>query len=157
MARFSLLLAYLSVTWAETGIPAHLPHVVIETNQDRALNLAEWQGRIVIVNFWATWCLPCREEMVELQKAAAQRKEDLRIIAIAVDVQGWRSVTPFLREYDIRFPVAVVTPALLRSFGMERPLRLLPQTLIFDRQGRRAAHFKNAVTVKDLDGLLGPP
>ncbi len=131
-----------------------LPSVRVTTAQNIQLQLNEWKDSTVIVNFWATWCGPCRQELKELQKIADEHRQHVRILGIALDQMGWKEVTPFLRQHDIQFPVALINRTILRAFGFRREPEPVPQTFIFEPGGKLAIHFKTALAANDFTSLI---
>lgn len=108
------------------------PDFYLPTLQGKAVRLSELRGRPVVVNFWATWCTPCRREMPQF-KAAYDQYRDRGLLVIAVNVQEPEgSVRQFAEEFGLDFPVA-----LDRSGEVSRAYRLLglPATYFIDRQG----------------------
>lgn len=101
-------------------------------------SLAQWRGKVVVVNFWATWCVPCREEMPEF--VLAQREfgpRGLQFVGIAVDQRD--KVEQFARELGLNYPALIGgydAVDLSKSLGNE--LSALPFTIVIDRQGNVA-------------------
>jgi peroxiredoxin len=100
-----------------------------------AIRLADFRGKPLIVNFWATWCPPCREEMPSMQRAHAQiSKEGMALIAINVGEDA-ETVTQFLGQIPVAFPLPLdETSAVVTSW----PVRGLPTTFVVDPEGRLA-------------------
>jgi len=83
-----------------------------------ALNLADHRGRVVIVDFWATWCGPCRMVMPHLQKIhETYADQDVRVIALSVDRAGPATVKAFIAKNKYTFPVAMADANLVRAYG----------------------------------------
>ena len=98
------------------------------------LRLSDYRGRVVLLNFWATWCPPCRAEipdLVELQRTWAA--EGLEVIGVSLDEEGFEAVRPFAEAYDINYPLVVDDGTVAAQFGS---LYGLPTTLILDKEGR---------------------
>ena len=95
--------------------------------------LAQYQGKPVIVNFWATWCPPCRREMPSMQRAWEQLREQ-GIAMLAVDVgETEDTVFPFLADYQVTFPILFDhDSAVMKAW----PVKGLPTTFVLDAQGR---------------------
>jgi thiol-disulfide isomerase/thioredoxin len=92
------------------------------------------RGRVVLVNFWATWCLPCRAEMPLLQAMADRHREaGLVVLGLSVDRAGPDVVRTFLHERDITYPVAIVGREVETAFG---GMQGYPTSLLLDRAGR---------------------
>jgi thiol-disulfide isomerase/thioredoxin len=104
---------------------------------DRAeFRLSDYGGSVVLLNFWATWCKPCLDEIPwfnEFNRKYSNR--GLRVIGISVDDGGWKTVEPFLKDHRVEFRVAVAEEDLRDQYG----IRKLPTTLLLDRKGKIAA------------------
>ncbi|MDX2178400.1 MAG: TlpA disulfide reductase family protein [Bryobacteraceae bacterium] len=139
--------------FALAAAPPALPDIEFGTNAGRKMALSELKGRVVLVNFWASWCVPCREEMPALDRLAKSKPDSLRVIGLSIDARGWPAVTPFLRQHSIGFPVAIANRAALRAFGF-RETPALPQTFLFGRDGKLILHFSTALNEADLRKLV---
>ena len=92
------------------------------------------RGKVVLVNFWATWCPPCRVEMPGFQRAYEKFKgEDFVVLGVAMDAGGSDEVRQFITERQITYPIAMATPSMVRDFG---GVRFLPTSFLIDRDGR---------------------
>ncbi len=102
----------------------------------QTFRLSEHRGQVVFLNFWATWCPPCREEMPAMERLYRQRKGDgFVLIAVSVDADS-SVVRPYLQAHGLTFPVALDPKMdLANGYGV----RALPSSFIIDRQGNLAA------------------
>jgi len=118
--------------------------------------LETWRGRVLVVNFWATWCAPCREEIplfVRLQKRLGSR--GLQFVGIAIDRPV--PVAEFQREYAMNYPILIgglETMELLREAGNRSGV--LPFTLIIDRGGRLVSSKLGTLREAQLEALVEP-
>jgi thiol-disulfide isomerase/thioredoxin len=93
----------------------------------------ELAGKVVVLNFWATWCGPCKLEMPSLQSLHEDRAADgVVVLGLATDVGGGSAVEDFLAERDITYPVGRATNEHRRAFG---GIRGIPTTFVIDREG----------------------
>jgi thiol-disulfide isomerase/thioredoxin len=118
--------------------------------------LEQWRGRVLVVNFWATWCAPCREEIpgfVRLQARHGGR--GLQFVGIAIDQPD--KVAEFAREFRINYPLlmgGLETMELLRQAGNRAGV--LPYTLVLDRGGRVVSREPGGLKEPRLEGLVEP-
>jgi thiol-disulfide isomerase/thioredoxin len=117
---------------------------------------SEWQGQVLVCNFWATWCAPCREEIPLLMSEREKYRESgLEIVGIAIDNAG--KVGEFAASLKITYPIL-----LAEADGLDLMRKLgntsggLPYTVIADRQGTVVHRKLGAMQQADLDGILGP-
>ncbi|GIX47180.1 MAG: hypothetical protein KatS3mg131_1391 [Candidatus Tectimicrobiota bacterium] len=115
--------------------------------QGNLVRLADTRGRVVLLNFWATWCPPCRAEMPALEALHRDyQKRGLTILAISSDVEGEKAVAPFVRRYGLTFTV-LLDPR--NTLGERLQVRGLPTTYLLDKAGRIAAY---EVGIRDWNG-----
>lgn len=110
------------------------PAFELETLDGAPVSLADLRGKVVVVNFWATWCPPCRVEMPGFQRVYTDRREDgLVIVGVSLDQGGEGPVREFVRERGITFPIAMADANVAQAFG---GVRTLPTSFLIDREGR---------------------
>jgi peroxiredoxin len=100
----------------------------------QAVRLSSHRGQVVLLNLWATWCAPCREEMPSMQRLWERLKDQgFVILAVSEDEQGADVVAPFVKQYGITFPV-LVDPQ--REVGDRYGVWGYPESFVIDREGR---------------------
>lgn len=98
------------------------------------VSLDSLKGKVILLNFWATWCPPCREEMPSMEKLHQKMagRSDFVIIAVNVDKEGWPAVDGFLKRLPVTFPILIDPDGrLAKSYGTE----LLPESYLIDKKG----------------------
>jgi thiol-disulfide isomerase/thioredoxin len=106
------------------------------------LKLSDYKGRVVLLDFWATWCHGCKTEIpwyMEFQRKYKGR--GLAVIGVSMDDDGWKSVRPFLREHQFNYPVVIGNQDLAKVYGVDS----MPVTLLIDRQGKIADSYSGVV------------
>ena len=133
--------------------PRPAPDFVLTTFEGERIQLSDYRGRIVVLNFWATWCPPCRIEAPVLQRAA-ERLDAAGVTVLGIDVWDDRAAAiEFLAETGVTYPNAEdVTRLIPVEFGVTG----LPETFVIDRRGILARRWLGPLTDADLDELLAP-
>lgn len=117
----------------------------------------EWDGKLVVLNFWASWCAPCRTEMPLLDATARRHGgHGLAVVGIAVDEAG--ATRDFLRENPVGYPILIDDPQmsgeLSASYGNNR--KVLPYTVLIGRDGRILAQHAGSFDETALESWLKP-
>jgi len=120
-----------SVPKAKIGQPA--PDFTLQTVDGRSITLSSLRGKVVLVNFWATWCPPCREEMPSMEEMYRNYAPGgLELLAINIEENGPQVLPGFLNDHPHTFPVLMDTEARVQnSYGVFQ----FPETYIVDRNG----------------------
>lgn len=116
--------------------------------------LDERRGKVVLVNYWATWCPPCRVETPGLVRLANEHKSrGLEVVGISLD-EDLGAIRPFVVEYEVPYPILLPADRTNLSLTVEA----LPTTVLYDRQGRMAKRYTGAVSESifraDVESLL---
>jgi thiol-disulfide isomerase/thioredoxin len=130
------------------------PDLALTNLEGKAHSLAEYHGKIVVLNFWATWCLPCRDEMPMLSKLAPHYDEkSVAFLAVSIDdAQTQPKIAHFLKKKKITLPVFTgAVPETLKQFSLGE---IVPATLILDRDGTSAFRVEGQASKKDISTRL---
>ncbi len=112
-------------------VPA--PDFSLQDLQGKALSLSAYKGKVLIVNFWATWCPPCRREVPDFIEAYKELQgEGLEIIGISVDEMTAPELQGWVTKMGINYPVALATPKVVTDY---EPGDYIPATIVIDRKG----------------------
>jgi peroxiredoxin len=144
-----LVTAVLSLAWGWAEVRAEAaPDLRLTTVKGEELKLADYKGKVVLLNFFGSWCGPCRKEAPELVKL--QRKMEakgLQIIGLAVS-SPLNDVKDFISKYKINYPVALYGEKELKSYG---GVRAVPTTFFVDKKGQMAGGVEGLVPAKTLE------
>ncbi len=133
--------------------PIPAPDLTLETMNGRTLNLAEQQGKVILVNFWATWCGPCRREIPDLIELYSDlRSEGLVIVGIAVDQEGAEVVKPFVEEREINYPI-VLDPDQSTESHFEA-MYGLPTTYVVNPDGKIVRRVLGVFPIEEMKPQL---
>jgi len=155
------LLSFLGVRiWPQVAAAAGVassnaaaPHIALTTLDGAAVSTESLAGKVVLLNFWATWCPPCRLEMPGFQRVYEQfRGDGFVVLGVSMDGGGSDGVRRFLTERHITYPVAMATPETIRGFG---GVRLLPTSFLIDREGRIRNEVRGLFAFAALEQAIG--
>lgn len=165
VASIVLLVASLALT---TNAPADLtptnsrkpiPEVALTDANGAPVDLSAYKGRVVLLDFWATWCEGCKEEIpwfMEFQDK--YNKTGLDVVGASLDDDGWKSVTPYLSEHKINYRIVIGTFESAKQFGVDKGM---PVSVLIDRTGKIAdvhpGMVDKAAFEREIQRLLREP
>lgn len=133
--------------------------ITLKDLDGKTVNLSEFKGRVVMLNFFATWCPPCKAEtpdFIELQNEHGP--DGLTIVGISLDQKGVDSVKEFSREFKINYPILYAGPQAQEIIDSVGGFRGIPTTVIINREGKIVKKFtgliKKEVWEKEIKSLL---
>lgn len=149
--RFYLLLAVFAlIAWAIVTLFRHdaevgpergtqAPQFSLSDREGRQIKLQDYRGKAVLINFWATWCGPCRHEMPSLEQLYKKFEgEGFEIIGISLDEEGWGPVDAFLKVVPVSFPIVLDHEQLVSE---KYQTYRIPETYLIDKDGKIADKF----------------
>jgi peroxiredoxin len=141
--------------------PTIAPDFAVPDLDGQAVRLSNFRGRVVLLNLWATWCPPCREEMPSMERLFRQlRDRGFVLLAVSQDEGGRAAVDPFVRDMGLTFPV-LVDPQ--HQVGDRYQVWGYPESFVIDREGRVVERvigprkWDSPKQVQALETLLSAP
>ena len=129
-----------------------VPQFSLTSLEGKTVAMKDLANKVVIIDFWATWCGPCREEIPHLNELYSELKsKGLEIVGISMDSDGTDSVKDFVREFRMQYPVVMGDEKLAESFG---GLIGLPTTFIIDRSGKIAKKYIGLPPADDMTKIV---
>jgi len=129
------------------------PHFTLPDADGGNAMLADYAGRVLLLNFWATWCGPCKVEMPWFVDFEDRFSDDgFAVVGVSVDQPGWEIVRPFLERQPLNYRIALAdTPERLAPFG---ETYILPKTWLIDREGRLATEHIGLVDFDSIESQI---
>jgi len=113
------------------------PNFMLADSSGKAVRLSDFRGQAVLLNFWATWCAPCKLEIpwfVEFERNYGDR--NFAVVGVSMDEDGWKNVRPYMEAVKVSYPIVIGNDEVSRAFG---GIESLPATLLIDKAGRIAS------------------
>jgi peroxiredoxin len=125
------------------------PEFELKDLAGKSVHLADYHGKVVLLNFWATWCPPCKEEMpwfVDLQQRYGA--QGLQVIGVAMDDSSQQTIESFTKRLGVNYPVLLGKESIAQAYG---DVQFLPDTFYIGRDGKIVAHVQGLVNRKDIE------
>jgi peroxiredoxin len=132
------------------------PEFALKDSDGKIVKLSDYKGKIVLLNFWATWCGPCKIEIPWFKEfETTYKNKDFAVLGVAMDDEGWEIVKPYIEQQKINYRMLLGTEPVGALYG---GVDSLPTSFMIDREGRIAAvHVglvSKSVYVEDIKQLL---
>ena len=128
---------------------APAPSFTLQDATGKPVSLKQFRGKVVLLNFWATWCGGCKKELPQLdtlQRRMGKRK--LAVLAVSMDEKGWGEVKPFLASIGkVSYRIGLADSALAKDYSVQS----LPSTFLIDKHGNIAARHRGLLEGQDLE------
>lgn len=129
------------------GLPA--PEFELKDLAGKEVRLSDYHGKVVVLNFWATWCPPCKEEMpwfVDLQQRYGA--QGLQVVGVAMDDSGEKTIASFTERLGVNYPVLLGKESVAQAYG---DVQFLPDTFYIGRDGKIVAHVQGLINRKEIE------
>jgi peroxiredoxin len=115
------------------GKGVQAPDFTLPDIEGKMVSLAEYRGKVVLLNIWATWCPPCVEEMPSMERLYQEMKgEDFEILAVSIDTSGTEAVLPFMKKHRLNFTTLTDTKGTIKNIYQTTGV---PESFIIDKNG----------------------
>jgi thiol-disulfide isomerase/thioredoxin len=149
----NLFRCFLVAVMLVSGVAAAAESFALKDVAGKTHRLADYRGQWLIVNFWATWCPPCLEEIPDLI-AIKDARADVQILGVAMEFQDAKQVSQFADGMFVNYPIVLGDKKNADSVGS---VEGLPTTFIYDPQGKLVKRQAGKITRKQIEALIGLP
>jgi cytochrome c biogenesis protein CcmG/thiol:disulfide interchange protein DsbE len=125
------------------------PDFALKDADGKTVHVADYKGKVLLLDFWATWCPPCKIEIPWFMDMQRKNKDKgFEVLGVAMDDNGWEDVKPFLADLKVNYRVVVGTDETAKEYG---GVDALPTTFLIDREGKIAAVHVGLASRKDFE------
>lgn len=154
LATLSILgVAHLSaITLKKETDRKKAPDFELKDSQGQVVRLSDYAGRVILLDFWATWCVPCKSSMPWFDELSKKYQvAGLTVLGVSIDSEGWDAVKPFLDKIRITYPIVVATQRVTYLYG---DVDTVPLAFFIDRNQRVAAIHLGEASRKEFENTI---
>ena len=130
------------------------PDFTLTDTEGEKVSLSDYKGKVIILNFWATWCGPCKMEIPSFIELQEKYRDDLVILGVSLDRNGPQVVVPFVKKNEINYPIVYGNGQVVQAYG---GVRGIPTTFVIDRdfniQRKYVGYREHSVFENDVVAL----
>ena len=127
------------------------PEFALQDSSGKTVSLKDYRGKVVLLDFWATWCHGCKLEIPWFADFARKySSKGLEVVGVSLDSDGWKVVKPFIETANVPYTIILGNDAMAKTYGIEN----MPDTFLIDRQGRIAAAYNGLVDKDNVESNL---
>ena len=136
-------------------MPTAAPDFTLSGLDGQLVRLSDFKGKVVILDFWATWCPPCRAELPHFKALYSKyRTQGLEIVGVALDDGGASVVRPFVQAQGITYPILIGDEKVTQAYG---GIRGIPTTFVIDREGQIVNKYVGYQSREVFESAVKPP
>jgi peroxiredoxin len=148
MAAVFLAFALLTGCVSKSDQPAAAADFTLQDINGKNVKLSDFKGKVVLLEFWATWCPPCRASVPGLEKLhKAYKEKGLAVLAVSMDSGDWDAVKAFIADYGITYTVLKGTDEVAAQYSV----RTIPTLLILDKEGKITKRYLGFSSEDELE------
>jgi peroxiredoxin len=128
------------------------PDFALKSTDGKTIKLSDYRGKVVVLDFWATWCPPCKAEIPDFIRLYSQyQKDGFQMLGISLDQGGLGDVVPFMKNYGINYPIMLGDNQVVSEYG---GIRGIPTTFVIDKKGYVRAAFEGYRPASTFENLI---
>lgn len=134
-----------------SGERQQAPDFALQRLNGEIFRLSDYRGTVVAINFWATWCPPCRKEMPEFISLQGEMVGEVLFVGVSLDKEGPEKVRNFTQAIGVNYPIVIDDGTVTKKYG---PIAGIPTTFLVDREGQVRVQAMGRLTKEDLRPVL---